>query len=104
MDYKAKGLLVEKFEEQQITDTFKKREFVIETSKEAGGKTFKEQLKFQLVQDKCDYINDLETGIMVDVSFNLKGRRWEKDGKSGYFNSLDAWSVKRNIESEAAIV
>ena len=46
-------------------------------------------------------------GDEVKVSFNLKGTRWEKDGKVNYFTNLDAWrmeSVKLGQENAAAEV
>ena len=32
---------------------------------------------------------------MIKVKFNLRGRKWEKDGKTNYFNSLDAWFIEK---------
>jgi hypothetical protein len=30
----------------------------------------------------------------VKVSFNIKGNRWEKDGKVNYITNLDAWRIE----------
>lgn len=94
MSFELQGKLVEKFPTQQVSDAFKKREFVVETTEEGGGRVFTEQIKFQLVQDKCSLIDDIGTNQDVKVSFNIKGRRWEKDGKVNYFTNLDAWRVE----------
>ena len=32
---------------------------------------------------------------MIKVSFNIKGNKWEKDGKISYFNNLDAWKFEK---------
>lgn len=94
MSFELQGKLVEKFPEQQVSDAFKKREFVVETSEEGGGRVFTEQIKFQLIQDKCNLIDDVNLNQDVKVSFNIKGRKWEKDGKVNYFTNLDAWRVE----------
>jgi hypothetical protein len=35
------------------------------------------------------------------VHFNLKGRKWEKDGNTMYFNMLDAWRIENDTDQEA---
>lgn len=94
MSFELKGKLIEIFPEQQVSDSFKKREFVVETAEEGNGRMFTEQIKFQLLQDKCSLIDSMSINQEVKVSFNLKGRRWEKDGKVNYFTNLDAWRVE----------
>jgi len=31
----------------------------------------------------------------VKVTFNIKGNRWEREGKVNYFTNLDAWKIER---------
>ena len=81
------GRLIEKFEEQQISDKFKKREFVVETSENK----FTEQIKFELVQDRTDLIDPYSVGDEIKVSFNLKGRKWNDK----YFVNVQAWRIDR---------
>lgn len=94
MSFEIEGKLVEKFSVQQISDSFKKREFVLETAEEGGGRVFTEQIKFQLIQDKCELLDPISIDSRIKVHFNLKGRKWEKDGKVNYFTNLDAWRVE----------
>jgi len=94
MSFEIEGKLIEKFDTQKISDSFRKREFVIETAEEGGGRVFTEQIKFQLIQDKCDLIDPLSIDSRVKVNFNLKGRKWEKEGRVNYFTNLDAWRVE----------
>ena len=94
MSFEIEGKLIEKFDVQQVSDSFKKREFVIETAEEGGGRVFTEQIKFQLIQDKCDLIDDISMNSRIKVHFNIKGRKWEKAGKVNYFTNLDAWRVE----------
>ena len=94
MSFEIEGKLIEKFDTQKVSDSFRKREFVLETAEEGGGRVFTEQIKFQLIQDKCDLIDPLNLNARIKVHFNLKGRRWEKDGRVNYFTNLDAWRVE----------
>ena len=95
MSFEIEGKLIEKFDEVVVSDKFKKREFVIETSTSGSdGSIYTEEIKFQLVQNNCDKLNHSNVGDKVEVKFNIKGRRWEKDGKTSWFTNLDAWFVK----------
>lgn len=102
MSFELEGKLVEKFNVQQVSDSFKKREFVVETTEEGGGRVFTEHIKFQLLQDKVSLIDNLSLNSNVKVHFNLKGRKWEKDGKVNYFTNLDAWRVEAAGSSQPA--
>lgn len=94
MSFELEGKLVEKFDTQQVSDAFKKREFVVETTEEGGGRVFTEHIKFQLIQDKVSLIDPIQLNQNVKVAFNLKGRKWEKNGNVSYFTNLDAWRVE----------
>ena len=87
-----RGKILEISETQQITQTFKKREFVVEY---AENPQYPEFIKFELIQDKCQLLDKFKVGDSLDVSFNLKGRKWD-DPKGGvkYFNSLQAWRLQ----------
>lgn len=95
----VKGKIIEKFDTQNVTDSFRKREFVIEY---ADNPQYPEFVKFELIQANCDQLDGFQVGQEVDVSFNLKGRKWN-DPKGGvkYFNSLQAWRLQRVNEVEA---
>ncbi len=93
MNFELSGKLIEKYDIVNVSESFKKREFVVETSETNGSMTFNEQIKFQLTRDKCDIIDSFNINDPVRVFFNIKGRRWEKDGKVSYFNNLDVWKI-----------
>jgi len=102
MEFKLKGKLSEKFDTVQVTEKFKKREFVIATKEETGsGKTFVEEIKMQLIGDRCSSIDSIPVGSDIEVSFNIKGKRFEKDGKVSYFNNLDAWKVTTSAAAQS---
>lgn len=95
MSFEINGKLAEKFDTQEITSSFKKREFVIEKVENAGGREFIEIIKFQLSQDRCDLIDPYNLNEEIKVHFNIKGRKWEKDGRVSYFTNLEAWRIER---------
>ncbi|MBK6962692.1 MAG: DUF3127 domain-containing protein [Bacteroidales bacterium] len=98
MAFEIIGKLVEKFETQNVSDKFKKREFVIEY-RDNPNMSFSEMLKFQLTQDRCSLIDAFAIGQEIKVFFNLRGRRWEKDGNVSYFTNLEGWKVEKVSES-----
>jgi hypothetical protein len=93
MAFEITGKLIEKYEIQNVSDKFKKREFVIEY-RDNPNMSFSEMLKFQLTQDRCSLLDAYVIGQDIKVSFNLRGRRWEKDGNVNYFTNLEAWKVE----------
>jgi len=95
MSFEIVGKLVEKYNVIQVSDRFKKREFVIESKESNNGMDFKDFIKFQLTQDKCNLIDSLQPNDEIKVSFNIRGNKWEKEGKVNYFTNLDAWRVEK---------
>lgn len=96
-----KGKIHEVGETQQVSDTFKKRELIVEY---AENPTYPEYLKFEAINDKCQALNELKAGDEVTVHFNLRGRPWtDKAGKRSYFNSLVLWKfdVNKTVAGEA---
>ena len=84
------GKIIELFEVQNVSATFRKREFVVEYIETQ----YPEYIKFECIQDKCDLLNNFSVGDMVDVDFNLKGRKWTNpQGEVKYFNSMQAWRI-----------
>jgi hypothetical protein len=94
MSLEVTGKLLVKFETQQVSDKFKKREFVIELAEEINGNVYTNFAKMQLVQNKCEIIDRFKEGDAIKVSFNIKGNRWERDGKVNYITNLDAWRIE----------
>jgi hypothetical protein len=100
MAFEIVGKVIEVFPVIQVSDKFRKREFVIEKKESGGGAVFVDYVKFQLIQDKCDLINESFLQEEVKIWFNLKGNRWERDGKVNYFTNLDAWKIERTSSSD----
>ncbi len=102
MSFEIVGKLIEKFETQQVSDRFKKREFVILKEENVNGSIFSDHIKFQLIQDKCDVVDAVNLNDEIKVSFNIKGNKWEKNGQTSYFTNLDAWRVEKVAAPETA--
>ncbi|QOR74948.1 MAG: DUF3127 domain-containing protein [Thermoflavifilum sp.] len=94
MSFEITGKIVAKYDVVQRTQNFRTREFVIEKVEDYGGKFISQFIKFQLVQDRTSLIDRFQEGDEVKVSFNLKGSKWEKDGRVNYITNLDAWRIE----------
>jgi hypothetical protein len=101
MSLEVTGKLVVKYDTQQVSEKFKKREFVLELAEEINGNIYTNFAKMQLVQAKCDIIDRFNVGDLVKVSFNIKGNKWERDGKVNYITNLDAWRVESSSGAPA---
>ena len=67
---------------------FKKRELIGLLEGE-----YPEHYKFEFIKDKVDLLDDLIVGTYATVSFNIKGKKVEKDGDIFYYTSLQGWKV-----------
>ncbi len=95
MSYELTGKLLQVSEVQQISERFKKREFVLERERMGGSMVFTDYIKFQLVQDRVELVNDIEPGEMLKVNFDIRGNKWEKNGEIKYFTNLEAWKIEK---------
>ncbi|MEM1320025.1 MAG: DUF3127 domain-containing protein [Bacteroidota bacterium] len=91
MAFEAEGRLYKKFDTAQVTETFKKREFVIEMEDGA----YNQLVKFQLTQGNCEKLDPYNEGDQLKVTFSLRGREYTKDGRTSYFTNLDAWRLEK---------
>jgi single-strand DNA-binding protein len=90
MNFEIKGKLIVKYDTQQVTDKFRKREFVLEIPNGA----YSESVKFQLTQDKCSMLDSFGVGDELKAFFVLRGRPYSKGGETTYFTNLEAWKLE----------
>ena len=95
MAFEITGKVIDISPVNQVSDKFRKREFVIEIKEAGGSAVFVDYIKFQLIQDKCDLINESFLNEEIKIWFNIKGNKWERDGKINYFTNLDAWKLEK---------
>ena len=94
------GKLIEIYDAKQITDKFKKREFVVEYVENAQ---YPQYIKFELTQNNCDFLEGFSKGDYVDVHFDLRGKPWtNKEGVTTYFTSLGAWKIQSASQKPAS--
>ncbi|MEO5908165.1 MAG: DUF3127 domain-containing protein [Ginsengibacter sp.] len=98
MSYELTGKLLQKFDTMQRTESFKTREFVVEKSEDINGKLITNLIKFQCVQDRTGIIDRVNVGDEIKVHFNIRGSKWEKEGRVSYFNNLDAWRIEQVLQ------
>ncbi|CAN5199570.1 DUF3127 domain-containing protein [soil metagenome] len=85
------GTLKVKFDEQKVSERFRKRDFVIQEN----SSQYPQMISFQLVQDRCNLIDTANVGDEIRVFFNLRGREWvSPQGETKYFNTIEAWKIE----------
>ncbi len=100
MAFDIEGKLYKKFDTNQVTDSFKKREFVLEI--EDGAYT--QLIKFQLTQNNCEKLDPYNENDQLKVTFSLRGREYTKEGRTSYFTNLDAWRLDKAGQGQNAAV
>ncbi len=93
MSFELEGKLHKVFPTESKTETFQAREFVVEIT----NGNYPQFVKFQLVQDRCNIMDNYQEGEQVKVYFDLRGREW--NGK--YFTNLNAWRVDKQEAASA---
>lgn len=93
MGIEVSGKIHSVFESKQITERFRKREFVLELS---DNSRYPQTVLFQLTGDRCEDLDGFDVGDEVQVEFSLRGREWKSpSGEVKFFNSLDVWTLKK---------
>lgn len=98
------GKLSEIFLTVQISERYKKREFILDITEEVNGNSYPNFAKFQASQNKCDVLDSYKVGETVKVHFNIRGNNVEskKDGKTYNITNLDVWKIER-VNSSAGL-
>lgn len=90
------GELIQVFNTKQITEKFRKREFVIKTNE-----LYPQELILQLTQDKTDLIEGVKLGETVEVSVNVNGASYvNKEGEKRWFINLTAWNISVQYKAQ----
>jgi single-stranded DNA-binding protein len=82
---------------QEVSASFSKREFVIQTSE-----NYPQTICLELHGDKVDIIDVYAIGESVIVSVGLRGREWiNPSGEAKYFNTIVAYQIQRENSQPA---
>jgi hypothetical protein len=84
--YEASGTVKMIGEVQSFASGFTKREFVVTTANDK----YPQDLKFEVVKDKCAMLDTYSTGDEVQVTFDIRGN--EYNGK--YFVNLSCFKLQ----------
>ncbi|HEX7261514.1 MAG TPA: DUF3127 domain-containing protein [Luteolibacter sp.] len=84
--YEASGKIKMIGDVQAFASGFTKREFVVTTAHDK----FPQDIKFDVVKDKCAMLDSFKPGDEVQVSFDIRGR--EYNGR--YFVDLSCWKLQ----------
>lgn len=75
---------------QEVSASFKKREFVITTEEQ-----YPQDIQLEMTQAKCDELDSFIVGSKVKVSINVRGREWiNPQGEAKYFNTLQGYKIE----------
>ncbi|MFI5164569.1 MAG: DUF3127 domain-containing protein [Bacteroidia bacterium] len=92
------GILKVKNPEIKVSEKFKKREFVLTDN----AASYPQTILFQLTQDRCGLIENINVGDEITVTFGLKGREWKNpQGEIKFFNSLDVFKIAKTTTVSA---
>ncbi len=79
------GFIYKILPEQKISDTFTKRELIIETEEK-----YPQKVKIEFINSGINSLMDKIEGQQVKVCFNVRGREWNEK----YFVSLNGWRIE----------
>jgi single-stranded DNA-binding protein len=97
MNMQIQGKIHAAFDTEQVTERFRKREFVLELD---AASRYPQYVMFQLTGDRCGELDGYSPGEEIGVEFSLRGRQWTSPkGDIRYFNSLEVWSIERRGEA-----
>jgi single-stranded DNA-binding protein len=75
---------------QQVSATFSKREFVIETQEQ-----YPQTIQLELHGDRVDIVESFTEGQEIECHINLRGRSWTNpQGEEKFFNTIVCWKIQ----------
>ena len=86
MSYEASGSIKLINETQTFPSGFTKREFVITTEHDK----YPQDLKFEVVKDRCEMLDEFEVGQKVQLNFDIRGNEYN----DRYYVNLACWKIQ----------
>lgn len=83
---KGEFLHVTKF--KQITEKFGVEKLYLDIT---DNPEYPNIAEFQIINQKLK--TDFVKGVELEVYFNVQGRKWKKDDRSGFAQNLSAWKI-----------
>lgn len=92
MGMTIKGTVHAVFETKQVSEKFRKREFVVLTE---DNPKYPQKLLLEATGDKCEMLDPVGVGDQLNVEVDLRGREWRSpSGETKYFNTIQAWKIE----------
>lgn len=91
---------------EQITENFRKRIFKVYVRNKNGDK-YSNMFQIELMQDRCDILEDFNEGDKINCKCSLTGRDWidkdgnpilDRNGKLINSTTINCWHIKRADE------
>ena len=92
--YDMTGTVKLVMEQQTFESGFTKREFVVTTEDDR----YPQEIKFECVKDKVSLLDNVQSGQLVKVTFDLRGNEYN----DRYYVNLTAWRVESAGDSGGA--
>jgi hypothetical protein len=94
--YKLEGILESINDTKKVSDKFSMREFIVKDITNV----YPQDIVFQLTQEKCVLLDNFKIGDVLEITFNINGKRWESPttGDIKYFNSLVCWRIEESVK------
>ena len=83
--YEAKGKIKVIYDTQTFPSGFSKREFVVTV----GDNDYPQDIKFEIIKDKCSWLDQYQVGQEVSVNFDIRGNEY----KEKYYVNLNCWKI-----------
>ena len=76
---------------------FLKRELVLDCSRydEFSGEKRENYVALTFTQKRCEELNGFQAGELVEVSFILNGRKYDKDGQTRFITDIMGYKIER---------
>lgn len=92
--FRASGKIHQIGETQNLKDTFRKRDLVLEYYDHPTFRNYPQYIKFEATQERCVILDQFRPGEEVLVEFGLRGREWvNPKGERVYFNTLNVLNI-----------
>jgi single-strand DNA-binding protein len=73
----------------QVSDKFAVREIVLSDETEK----YPQEVKFQTTQKNCALLDNISVGDKVTAHYNLRGKRYERNGTTSWFSTIEIWKI-----------
>lgn len=93
-NYSITGALYSVAAVNNISDRFRKREFVIAIEEKGRDQTWVNYVRMQLENKDVLMIDQFHIGDEIEVTFDIKGSKAEKMGETLFFTNLKAWKIE----------